>query len=34
MDPYCIINYNNLKQQSSVVKGGGRQPRWKEGFTF
>ena len=34
MDPYCIITYNNQKKQSTIIKGGGLEPRWKESFVF
>lgn len=34
MDPYCIIKYNKQKKNSTVIKNGGIEPRWKESFVF
>lgn len=34
MDPYCVLTYNGEKKQSTVIKGGGTEPRWKESFMF
>jgi hypothetical protein len=34
MNPYCVLTYNGQKKQSTVIKGGGLEPRWKESFVF
>lgn len=34
MDPYCILQYNGQSKKTSVIKGGGVNPRWNQFFKF
>ncbi|KAL4295591.1 hypothetical protein GQ457_12G032040 [Hibiscus cannabinus] len=34
MDPYVIIQYKGQERESSVARGKGSNPKWREKFTF